>query len=97
MNREEMKSFSCLTALPSDVISKMIGAEWLDQKMDALKTTSISFNQRDWVSKDWLIENVAARLRSEKCTGIWLIKTYPIWNEEAESGFLHIVVDGVFA
>lgn len=96
MNREEMQSFGCLTALPADVISKMIGATWLDQKMDALKTTSVSFDQYEWVCKDQLIENVASFLRDKKCTSIWLIKTYSVWHGDSDMGFVHIVIDGEF-
>lgn len=97
MNREEFEAVGSLMSLPADVISKELGIEWLDQKMDSLKCTTRAVNaQLQACTRQKLMLRVREELRDMGCTGLWLIGVYKIWSDEDDCGFLHIVVTGVF-
>lgn len=97
MNREELDSFSNLISMPSDVMARRLKVEWLDQKMDALKCTSKNFAQREYVeSFQEVFDALVPQLEQAGCKGVYLISCYKIFNEGANSGFIHIVVTGIF-
>lgn len=96
MNQDEFNSLRNLMSLPADLIAKEMGIEWLSQKSDGARCTSVSFQQLQACTRSELMQRVMEEISDRGFKGIWLVKVYPIWSIENDCGYIHIVIDGVF-